>query len=209
LRFVLLKYLVIPFLFISYFFIDSPLVLFLNKNGINKNFVLEIFTHIPDVIIGILVIYFVLFIFLYRKWQKYKCFNIFFLAMISVAISVQVKDLLKYVFGRYWPDTWINGNPSLIVHNAYGFHFFQKGSEYSSFPSGHTTVTFAFFCVFVYFYPKFKNYFYIPMFLLGLGQVLKHYHFLSDVVAGGFLGWVVAITICKYYMINIDKKLIK
>ena len=42
------------------------------------------------------------------------------------------------------------------------------------------------------------------MFLLGLGQVLKHYHFLSDVVAGGFLGWGVATIICKYYIINND-----
>lgn len=201
------KLIIISFISVSYFFIDAPLVLFIHKYELNKSFILEILTHIPDVIIALLLIYFLLFLIIYKKWNRYKFFNVSFIALISVAISVQIKDLLKYVFGRTWPDTWKNGNPSLIVNNEYGFHFFRSGSAYSSFPSGHATVTFAFFTVLIFFYPKYKKYFYVPLFLLCLGQVFKYYHFLSDVLAGAFLGWGISTIICQYYLIRNKNKI--
>ncbi len=48
-----------------------------------------------------------------------------------------------YVFGRDWPETWIDNNPSLIRDGAYGFHPFHGNSAYGSFPSGHTARTLA------------------------------------------------------------------
>ena len=51
------------------------------------------------------------------------------------------QNLLKFVFGRLWPDTWVANNPSFIHDGAYGFYFFHGGRGYASFPSGHTAVT--------------------------------------------------------------------
>ena len=188
----------ISLIFISYFFIDVPLVLFIHSNGINKYFIFELFTHISDVIVGIIIIYVIFFPFFYKNQKCNRFFSMMFLATVSVSISAQIKDILKYVFGRYWPDTWIDENPSLIVNNLYGFNFFHKGSAYTSFPSGHTTITFSFFTMCIIFYPKFKVYFLIPMFLLSLGQIFKHYHFFSDVIAGACIGWCVSTLISNY-----------
>lgn len=183
---------------ISYFLIDSPLVFFVHEHGINHYSFLKLLTHIPDVIIGIIIVYVILFPFLYKKYKENRLFHMLFLSTISVSLAAQIKDILKFVFGRYWPDTWIDGNPSLLVNHEYGFHFFQKGSAYTSFPSGHATATFAFFAICILYYPKYKMYFLIPMFLLSIGQVFVHYHFLSDVIAGGCLGWCVSKLICHY-----------
>ena len=182
----------------SYFFIDSPLVFFIHANEINKQIVFKLLTHIPDIIIGFIVIYLIALPFCIRKEQSRQFINMMFIAIFSVVSSIQVKDFLKYVFGRFWPDTWINGNPSLLVNNAYGFHFFTSGSAYGSFPSGHTAVTFAFFSVCIRFYPKYKAYFYIPMVLLCVGQVFTHFHFLSDVIGGALVGFWVSKLICYY-----------
>lgn len=193
------KYLAIPAIILSYFLIDAPLVHFIHENGINKFFGIKLLTHIPDLIIAFLFLYFIFFVLFYKKFSRVKIFNVFFLSLCSVAISAHLKDFLKFVFGRYWPDTWIDNNPSLLVNNAYGFHFFQKGSAFQSFPSGHTTVTFAFFIVLMYFYPKHKRMLMVPGVVLAASQVLMHYHFLSDVIAGALLGWLVATVLCHFF----------
>ncbi len=188
----------IIFIAISYFFIDVSLVLFIHSNGVNKYFLFKLFTHIPDAIVAVIIIYVILFPFAYKKKKENKLFYMLFLATLSVSLSAQINHILKYVFGRYWPDTWIDGNPSLIVNNLYGFNFFHKGTSYSSFPSGHSVVTFSFFTICILFYPKYKIYFFIPMVFLALGQVSMHYHFLSDVVAGACIGLCVSKLICNY-----------
>ena len=113
----------------------------------------------------------------------------------SVAISIFIKDALKAPFGRYWPSTWVNNNPSLIHDHAYGFHWFHKGVIYQSFPSGHTTVGVAFMVALWLSYPR------SPWRWLGvlvasaivMGLLADNYHFIGDCLAGA---WVGAITAC-------------
>ena len=52
-----------------------------------------------------------------------------------------IKNGLKFVFGRTWPETWVNNNPSFIRDGVYGFNWFHGGAGYASFPSGHMSVT--------------------------------------------------------------------
>src|SRR5262249_40141909 len=84
-----------------------------------------------------------------------------FVACVSLLVSVQFQDTLKFGFGRYWPDTWINQNPSLIGDGAYGFHPFAKegrgeGGWYDSFPSGHTVRAVAVAAVYWVAYPRWR-----------------------------------------------------
>jgi hypothetical protein len=46
---------------------------------------------------------------------------------ISLVVAEVAKNQLKYDFGRTWPETWVNNNPSLIGNGAYGFNFFHGG----------------------------------------------------------------------------------
>ena len=49
---------------------------------------------------------------------------------ISSLAAIVIKDLLKFVFGRTWPDTWGPGIVSFVRDNVYGFNFFQSGRAF-------------------------------------------------------------------------------
>jgi len=95
---------------------------------------------------------------------------------------------LKFAFGRTWPETWINNNPSLIGNGTYGFNPFHGGSGYNSFPSGHTTAVCAVAAVLWFAYPKLRPLWVLMVIAVGVGLIGADYHFVSDIVAGGFLG---------------------
>jgi hypothetical protein len=63
------------------------------------------------------------------------------MSAVSLLATVIIKDQLKFAFGRTWPDTWAPGIVSFVRDNVYGFHFFQSGKSFESFPSGHAAAT--------------------------------------------------------------------
>ena len=63
------------------------------------------------------------------------------MSAISLLATIIIKDQLKFAFGRTWPDTWGSGIVSFVRDNVYGFHFFQSGKSFESFPSGHAAAT--------------------------------------------------------------------
>jgi membrane-associated phospholipid phosphatase len=113
-------------------------------------------------------------------------------ACVSLLVAVQCKDTLKYAFGRSWPDTWIDDNPSLLGDGAYGFHPFHGGAAYASFPSGHTTRTVAVLAVFWLAYPAWRWACATATGAVVLGLIGLNYHFVGDIIAGGFVGGIVA-----------------
>ena len=78
------------------------------------------------------------------------------LCAVSLVIASAIKNQLKIVFGRTWPETWVRNNPSLIQDGVYGFHPFQIGAAYESFPSGHTTAVMAVMSVLLICYPRYR-----------------------------------------------------
>jgi membrane-associated phospholipid phosphatase len=117
-----------------------------------------------------------------------KVESVFLVCGVSLSVGVAIKDQLKFAFGRTWPETWINNNPSLIRNNVYGFNPFQGGAGYASFPSGHMTMICAVVSVLWICYPKFRAIYVLLIAAVGIGLIGADYHFLSDVIAGGFLG---------------------
>lgn len=108
----------------------------------------------------------------------------FQLAGSAVPLAYFLKWIFKYVFGRINTRAWLANQVSA------DFHWFHGGGEYSSFPSGHMTVFSAFFAAIWFFYPRYRS------ISIGLGLVLAvalvatDYHFLSDVIAGAYLGLI-------------------
>jgi membrane-associated phospholipid phosphatase len=122
-----------------------------------------------------------------RRWQR-----TLLAASVSLLVAVQCKDTLKYAFGRSWPDTWIDDNPSLLSNDVYGFHPFHGGMGYASFPSGHTTRTVAFVAVFWLAYPAWRWACVAATGAVAVGLIGMNYHFVGDIIAGGFVGGIVA-----------------
>src|ERR1700681_3181369 len=73
-----------------------------------------------------------------RKFSKFEISVLF--CDISVLAADAIKNQLKYVFGRTWPDSWDPQITSFIHDNVYGFNFFHYGRSFESFPSGHAAV---------------------------------------------------------------------
>jgi membrane-associated phospholipid phosphatase len=120
------------------------------------------------------------------RWTKWQ--GTLLLCAISLTAAESVKDELKFVFGRTWPETWVNNNPSLIGNGTYGFNPFHGGAAYGSFPSGHTTAVCAVVAVLWLAYPRLRPLWALPVLAVVVGLIGADYHFVSDIIAGGFLG---------------------
>jgi membrane-associated phospholipid phosphatase len=110
------------------------------------------------------------------------------LASLSLIVAELTKTQLKLFFGRTWPDTFVNDNPSFLRDGVYGFNLFHGGRGYASFPSGHTAVTCAVITVLWIYYPRWRPLYALAVFAVGVGLIGANYHFLGDVIAGGFVG---------------------
>ncbi len=141
---------------VCYLWLDRPLALFAHAHSGERETFAR-FTHIPDPFIPLACVVFVacgLWVLAGRILTRPMAPAA--LASISVIVAETTKSGLKYIFGRLWPDTWVQNNPSFIHDDAYGFNFFHGGPGYASFPSGHTTVTCALISVLWILYPQLR-----------------------------------------------------
>jgi membrane-associated phospholipid phosphatase len=120
-----------------------------------------------------------------------------FVGSLGVIFTEITKNILKFIFGRTWPETWVDNNPSFIRDGVYGFHFMHGGSGYQSFPSGHMAAACTVLAVVWIRYPDFRSYSVVAGLLVGAVLVGANYHFLSDVIAGAFvgisIGWITTV----------------
>jgi membrane-associated phospholipid phosphatase len=107
---------------------------------------------------------------------------------LSLASASAIKNQLKIVFGRTWPETWVCNNPSLIRDGVYGFNPLQTGAAFESFPSGHTSAIVAVTSVLWICYPRLRLLYALLIVAVVVGLIGANIHFLSDCIAGAFLG---------------------
>jgi membrane-associated phospholipid phosphatase len=173
-----------------YFLVDPAFAFWADRENLRRFVGFEYATHLVDVIIWLSVLYYVFFACTYARntAMRRPLLDI----ANSVTIAVFLKDALKYVFGRYWPATWVNQNPSLLHDHAYGFHPFHAGVAYQSFPSGHTTVALAAMTALWLGFPRWRWLAVLVSVLVVSGLLAEDYHFVGDCVAGAWLGATVA-----------------
>jgi len=106
----------------------------------------------------------------------------------ALLVAYVLKDQLKYLFGRTWPETWINNNPSFFGDGTYGFFPMHGGPGYSSFPSGHTTLIATIAGALWSLAPKLRWVGVALVLAVAVGLLGADYHWLSDILAGGILG---------------------
>jgi membrane-associated phospholipid phosphatase len=110
------------------------------------------------------------------------------LCTVSFFVAEGLKTYLKNAFGRTWPESWMGPHISFIRDGAYGFNPFHGGPPYTAFPSGHMTVVCAVVPVLWVFYPKFRPLYILCVLVTAALLVVTNFHFVSDVIAGAFLG---------------------
>jgi membrane-associated phospholipid phosphatase len=184
---------------IGYYWLDRPIAFWVHAHlGGSGRRVLEPVTHIPDSLVPAAVT-----AFFGLGSRALSGRPLSWLAYVVVACSVSVtmaqatKNLLKYVFGRTWPETRTHDNPSLIHDGAYGFNWFHGGPGYGSFPSGHMAATCAVISVLWICYPRMKPLCVLAAFAVAAALIGANFHFFSDVIAGRFVGvstgWITTV----------------
>lgn len=111
----------------------------------------------------------------------------------AIAVPGLVGDVLKPIFGRARPKL-------LFMDDAYGFNWQGGGADYWSFPSGHTITIVALAAALFLIYPRGWPLYVLAAALVAASRVIIDAHYLSDVLAGGFLAvalvWAMA-AICS------------
>src|SRR5438128_144975 len=92
---------------ISYFWLDRPIALFSHEQLHGYNLFAKL-THIPEMIAPVAIVAFAaigLWAVSGRSLSKIQTVAV--LAATSLAVAAAVKDQLKFIFGRTWPETWV------------------------------------------------------------------------------------------------------
>ena len=183
-------FLTIAAVVVSYLWIDRPIAFFAYSHRAFYWFFVDL-TLIPEPLPGLaLIMFFALALWAVVAKPTSKLYTVLLTCSISLIVAEATKSQLKYIFGRTWPETFVNNNPSLISNNAYGFNFFHGGPGYASFPSGHMTTICAVTSVLWIYYPKFRGLYALVVAAVAIGLIGADYHFLSDIIAGSLLGTI-------------------
>ncbi|MCW1296379.1 MAG: phosphatase PAP2 family protein [Candidatus Parvarchaeota archaeon] len=98
--------------------------------------------------------------------------------LIALLFNFIIVNVVKFIVQRPRPF-FIQSNPIFLA------------SSYS-FPSGHASIAFVFAVFFSNFYPKYKYIFYLIAIAVSLSRVYLGVHYLSDVIAGAIIGFIVS-----------------
>jgi membrane-associated phospholipid phosphatase len=170
---------------ISVAWLDRPIAFFVH-HIFGSFLMLSRFTGTPSFFSPLAVLVFLVFVgrrAAFRPWGKLDVALI--LGECSIILTKPIVTLMKFVFGRTWPQYH---DPSLIDNGVYGFNYFHSGPTFESFPSGHMASICALIFVFWACYPKHRLLYAVCIIAMASALIVGNYHFVSDVIAGGFVG---------------------
>ena len=101
----------------------------------------------------------------------------------AVALPGLVADILKPVFGRVRPRL-------LFADRVYGFTWHGADAAHWSFPSGHAVTIAALAAALFVVYPALWPVYALAALLVAASRVIVDAHYLSDIIAGLYLGLV-------------------
>jgi membrane-associated phospholipid phosphatase len=190
---------------ISYFLIDRPVAFFVHAQGFRGYRLLKWLTYTPEVFVALAPVVVVLNVAVVYRKPLVRYQRVLLAASIAILVAWVLVRGLKITFGRYWPETWTDGNPSLIQSGDYGFHPFHPGVAYASFPSGHMAETLAVISVLWLAYPRYRWAWATIAGSVVVGLVGMNYHFVGDTVGGAFLGVAVGISISQCFCLRFEQ----
>ncbi len=176
-------------LFFSYYFLDARIARFIAKIW-TFNSRLSIFsTNIPDFLFPLVclitAVAWTAYFNLARKGIQNKHTQFFLLVANTIPLTFFLKSALKYLFGRITTRFWLR-HPQWTE-----FHWFHGVGNYTGFPSGHMAVFTALVLALWKFYPAHRSLYLGFLGALALALIVTNYHFISDIIAGAYLGFMI------------------
>ncbi len=112
--------------------------------------------------------------------------------VVTVAITGIAALLIKMIFARYRPGLFFD-------ESLYGFFLFHYRSSYLSFPSGHAVTYMAVCGALGRLFPRWFWPLCAAGIVLSFGRVITTQHYLSDVIAGAWLGYAGSALIWHWF----------
>jgi membrane-associated phospholipid phosphatase len=184
----------------SYFVVDRPFAYFAHDELRGYRAIFDLVGRLPKVlgplVIGCTVFFGVRAV-MGRPLTKIQTSIV--LSALSLALSAILESWLKFAFGRTWPETWVQDNPSLIRDGIHNFNPFHGGLGFAAFPSGHMVAISAIISAFWFRHPRLRGIYAICIATVFIGQLGANYHFVGDLIAGGFVGFSVGLMIISLW----------
>src|SRR5262245_34239110 len=95
---------------LCYFLVDRPVAFFVHYHDLRRFEILKYFTFLPEIVPNWSPVMLAL-LMVRRAWGPLsRCEWALLAAIVSMLIAEQCRESLQFLFGRYWPETWINNN---------------------------------------------------------------------------------------------------
>jgi membrane-associated phospholipid phosphatase len=172
----------------SYFWLDQPIALFVHRTVADKTIFVWL-QRLPVaffLLSSLILAWCGLWALMERPLSRAQSIGL--ACSVTFIATNLITNQLKYAFGRTWPETWIEKNPSLIQNGVFGFTPFHGGLGFASFPSGHVAAVCAVMTVLWWSYPRLRPIYVACVAAVAVGLIGANYHFLSDVLGGIFVG---------------------
>lgn len=181
--------LVVLLVLCSYFYLDVRTALFVNRAWMSHARLAVFSSNIPDFLFPIVClitgIAWTAYFYLTHKGIYDTHTRFFQLVAITIPLTFFLKSTLKHAVGRINTRFWLR-HPGFKE-----FHWFHGGGNYTSFPSGHMAVFMALVIALWRFYPRYHSVYFGFLSALAMALIMTDYHFISDVIAGAYLGFLV------------------
>ncbi len=187
----------------SYFYLDTGIASITYRLISSSIFLMRATSNIPDlllqIVIAITVACWTGYFFLRRRGLRNRHTRFLQACGTAVPIAFIGKDILQYLFGRSDTYAWI------FDHALPRFYWFRADPGYGCFPSGHMTVFTALLMTCWHNYPRYRSILLGLLLLLAMALIVTDYHFLSDVIAGAYLGAAIAYVIDNGFILQIPR----
>lgn len=171
--------------FVSFYF-DSEIVR--GVSLLRTGFLNEFFLGLTFVSSEIIIFFFLTSLFL---WQDYKRKWILPL-WITLGLSAVISFILKFAIQRARPfQQGIVSTLDVLMENSHVIWNF-------SFPSFQAMLAFCAIPILYREFPRFRYVWILFASLIAFSRIYFGVHFMSDVIAGGLMGYLIGITVVKY-----------
>lgn len=134
---------------------------------------------------------------LYYKRQNYSLSRVWYSSVVIFLLSGVCVQIFKHIIAR--------PRPKMLPE--YDISWFAFGAEWHSMPSGHTMTTFAWLaCILPFYNMKLRVFFVVMAAAVGFSRVGIGAHYLSDVLVGAVLGYVLGMTMREKFKLRKEVK---
>lgn len=174
-----------------YFRIDQWITLWAQQHNTGILYIIAKIAKLPEDSQYPILLCLALLLIAYIRPSHKKLKGEMYFSLIAILVTGIAVNIIKIIIAKPRPYTWLKMGEQPI-----SWFVFSQHPHFNSFPSGHAATTASVATAFWFFFPKYRACWVLIATLVGASRILSKAHYLSDVLIGYWLGWL--ITYCMY-----------